>query len=58
LGSLLGLASVAGNGSGTVALSGTLAALNGAVNGLLFTPASGYSGPASLQIFTNDQGNT
>ncbi len=52
------LATLSGNGSGSVVFTGTLANLNNALNGLAFTPTSGYFGAASLQIATNDQGNT
>ena len=50
LGSTSGLTSVSGNGSSSVTLSGTLANLNAALNGLVYTPNSGYSGPDSLKF--------
>jgi VCBS repeat-containing protein len=50
------------NGDGTddalVIATGSLADVNAALNGLTFTPAAGYSGPASLQLSVKDQGNT
>ena len=41
----------------TVSFSGTLTSINAALNGLTFTPTSGFSGFASLQIISNDQGH-
>ena len=38
--------------------SGTLADNNTALNGLVFTPTPGYFGAASIQITSNDLGNT
>jgi len=38
--------------------SGTVAAINVALNGMSFVPTNGFSGAASLQISTNDQGNS
>jgi CSLREA domain-containing protein len=46
-----------GTDDATVSFSGTLTNLNAALNGLTFKPASGFSGFASLQISTNDQGH-
>jgi Ca2+-binding RTX toxin-like protein len=47
-----------GNGTTAVTLTGTLSALNTALAATVFTPTSGYTGPASLQITANDNGNT
>ncbi|RQP16956.1 MAG: gliding motility-associated C-terminal domain-containing protein [Parapedobacter sp.] len=47
-----------GTGDGTVTFDGTLAGINPALNGLAFVPISGYNGPASLQITTDDLGLT
>ena len=58
LGSIAGLISVLGNGTGAVTLVGTLPNLNAALDGLRFTPSFNYSGPAGLTVATNDQGNT
>ena len=54
-----GLSFSAGDGTDdvTVTFSGTLANLNAALNGATFKPASGFTGVASLQISTNDQGH-
>jgi len=46
-----------GTDDATVSFSGTLTSINAALNGLTFKPASGFSGFASLQITTNDQGH-
>lgn len=55
-----GLTFAVGDGSNdaTMTFSGTLANINAALDGLRFTPTTGYYGPASLQITTNDLGNT
>src|SRR5262245_37174040 len=49
---------VAGNGTGTVTVTGSLANINTALNGLVFAPTGNFSGSANLTITTNDQGNT
>ena len=54
LGSTSGLISVAGNHSNSVFISGTLSNLNGALQGLVFTPDSNYVGLDTLQIITNN----
>ena len=58
LGSTAGLAFVTGDGTddANVSFTGTLAAVNAALSGLSFKPAQGFSGAASLQIVTDDQG--
>jgi len=38
--------------------TGSLAAVNTALNGLTFTPTADFTGAASLQIVSDDQGNT
>jgi hypothetical protein len=43
---------------GTLNFTGTTASINTALNGLVFKSAASFSGPATLQIITNDQGNT
>ncbi|TJZ79167.1 DUF4347 domain-containing protein [Chitiniphilus eburneus] len=55
-----GLSFVVGSGSndGTMTVEGTIADLNNALAGLVFSPTGGYYGPASLQITTNDLGLT
>jgi hypothetical protein len=58
LGSTNGLTFTAGaNGSSSMTISGTLANLNAALNGLVYTPTSGYSGPDSLHLSLTDPGD-
>ena len=38
--------------------TGTLANINSALNGLIFTPTASFTGTATLLISSNDQGNT
>jgi uncharacterized repeat protein (TIGR01451 family) len=49
---------VTGNGTGTVTATGTINALNAAVNGLLFTPTANTYGAAYLVVTLNDMANT
>src|SRR5262249_45183857 len=55
-----GLTFSAGDGTSdaTMTFTGTLANINTALNGLTFTPTANFHGSASVQIVTNDQGNT
>ena len=55
-----GLTFSAGDGTAdaTMTFTGTIAGANAALNGLQFTAVSGYSGSTSLQLTTNDLGNT
>jgi uncharacterized delta-60 repeat protein len=53
-----GLLSVSGNRSPNVQMTGTIGAMNRALDGLLFTPEQDYVGSALLQIVTNDLGTT
>ena len=53
-----GLASVAGNGSNAIDVRGTLAAINNALNSLVLTPTSNFTGDALVTVTVNDQGNT
>ena len=46
-----------GNNNLTATFTGTLAAVNAALEGVLFTPYRGYSGDASLTVALNDLGN-
>jgi PhoPQ-activated pathogenicity-related protein len=46
------------NNSASMTVTGTLANLNAALNGLQFTPTTGYSGPASLAVTFKDLGNS
>jgi hypothetical protein len=58
LGSTNGVHFVSGaNRSSSMTLSGTVAALNAALNGLTFTPTSGYVGAASIAVSMKDMGN-
>src|SRR5690606_22260756 len=58
LGSTAGLTFIVGSGGGdtTTTFTGTINAINNALEGLSFTPDAGYTGAASLQIVTNDLG--
>jgi uncharacterized delta-60 repeat protein/CSLREA domain-containing protein len=58
LGSTTGLAFSSGDGSAdaTMTFSGTVAAINAALNGLSFAPTGGYQGSAALTLTTSDLG--
>ena len=59
LGSTTGLTITnGGNNSSSVTVTGTLANLNAALNGLVYTPTSGYSGSDSLQMLLSDSGDS
>ncbi|MBD3753978.1 MAG: cytochrome P450, partial [Micrococcales bacterium] len=55
-----GLSFLVGSGTGdaTMTLQGTLTDINNALAGMVYTPTAGYNGADSLQITTNDLGNT
>ena len=55
-----GLTFSVGDGTADAAMtfSGTVGAINSALDGLSFAPTANYSGAASLSITTGDQGNT
>ena len=55
-----GLAFIVGDGTsdGTMTIEGTLADINLALDGTVFTPTAGYAGPASLQVTSDDLGLT
>ena len=55
-----GLTFSAGDGDhdATMTFTGTLTALNAALDGMTFTPDAGFVGSASLSVDANDQGNT
>lgn len=59
LGSMAGLIFSSGDGTAdaTATFSGSLASLNGALDGLTFMPAVGHIGSAGLEISTDDGGN-
>ncbi len=47
------------NGSSSVQVTGTITAINTALNGgVRFTPAAGFAGDTSFTMLTTDQGNT
>jgi hypothetical protein len=52
LSSTTGLSFLVGSGTGdaTLTLEGSIANINNALNGLVFSPTGGYNGPASLQV--------
>jgi hypothetical protein len=60
LASTSGLTFQTGSGTGntTMTFTGTIGAVNTALNGLTLTPPAGFSGTGALTITTNDQGNT
>jgi hypothetical protein len=60
LASSTGLSFLVGSGSGDAMMTfdGTLADINNALDGLAFAPTPGYAGAASLQITSDDLGNT
>ncbi|WP_171832488.1 Ig-like domain-containing protein [Comamonas thiooxydans] len=60
LGSTSGLSFLAGDGTvdASMTFDGSLADINNALAGLRFSPTPGYHGAASLQIITNDQGQS
>ncbi|MBI5756942.1 MAG: hypothetical protein HZA46_00325 [Planctomycetales bacterium] len=53
-----GLTSLIGNGTQSVTLTGTVGAINTALSTVTYQPSPGFNGAGSLQIVTNDQGNT
>jgi hypothetical protein len=55
-----GLSFITGDGTAdaTMMFTGTLTAVNTALNGMSFTGTANFSGAASLQIVSDDQGNT
>ena len=57
--SLSGLTVTAGaNGSASITIRADLGTLNTRLDGLSFNPTTGFNGPASLALTTNDRGNT
>jgi uncharacterized repeat protein (TIGR01451 family) len=49
---------VGGDNTGNVTIDGSITGINAALNGLVYTPATGYFGNDSLSLSVNDQGNT
>ncbi len=60
LSGIAGLSFTSGSGSddASMTFSGSLAAINAALQGMTFTPTTSFTGAASLQIQTSDLGNT
>ena len=58
LASTTGLSLLVGNGTSNIVFTASLANINNALNGLVFTPNTSYTGSASLQVAVDDQGNT
>lgn len=60
LGSIAGLAFTAGDGTDDASMTFTapIATINSSLNGLTFKPADGFSGTATLQIVSNDDGHS
>ncbi len=60
LGSTSGLTFSTGDGTNdsSIVVTGTLANINAALDGMQFTPANGFSGSASVTLQTEDLGNT
>ncbi|PAX53308.1 Calx-beta domain-containing protein [Brunnivagina elsteri] len=54
----VGLNSVTGANTSKLILTGSLVSLNNALNGLTFKPNTNFNGETTIQIVTNDQGNT
>jgi hypothetical protein len=58
LGSTTGITITSGaNNSASVTFKGTLANLNAALNGLIYTPGAGFTGADTLAITVNDSGD-
>ncbi len=54
----LGFSAGSGSGDSTATFTGTLAALNAALDGLTFTPTPGYAGHGSIALAVDDLGHT
>ena len=57
LGSTAGV-TVTGNGTASVQVTGVPSSVNNALDGLVYAPTSGYNGPDTLTMLSNDNGNT
>ena len=57
LASTSGVKTVQGNGTSLLRVTGTLSALNTALNGLVYTPGHGASGPALFNAYIVDSAN-
>jgi VCBS repeat-containing protein len=51
-------ATITNNGSGSVTINGTAAAINGALNGLIYTSTADYHGSPTLTVLTSDGTST
>jgi hypothetical protein len=51
-------ATVTNNNTNQVRIDGTVAQVNTALAGLVFTPAANFNGPVTLTVLTTDNGNT
>ncbi len=51
-------AQISSDGTSDITISGTVAQVNEALNGLTYTPKTDWSGVAKLKIITNDMGNS
>jgi hypothetical protein len=51
-------ATVTGNGTAQITVTGPLDELNASLAGLTYMPDSNYNGPAEIDVSTNDLGNT
>jgi hypothetical protein len=60
LSTTVGLVFITGDGTAdaTMTFTGAISSVNAALNGLVFTPTPGFDGAASVQITTDDLGNT
>ncbi|MHC4716187.1 MAG: tandem-95 repeat protein, partial [Planctomycetota bacterium] len=54
----IGLTAVAGDGTRVVTLTGPVAAINAALDGMVFTPDAGFYGHAAINVVTGDRGNS
>jgi len=51
-------ATLVGNGTSTVQITGTITQVNGALNGLVYDPVNGTTSAQPLTVQSNDQGNS
>src|SRR5262249_48776990 len=60
LSGITGLSFTAGDGTAdpTMTFTGTMANINAALAGMVYSPTANYNGAATVQISTNDLGNT
>ena len=58
LGSTAGISNLMGNGTGSITLTGTIADINLALDGLTYDSDDNYHGTDQLTITVDDQGNT